>query len=588
MIFGVRDALLAAVERALRRQRAAVSSLSRLHDRGPCILGAVKSFRTSQPWPGVLVAVAVVLASLPALQGTWVYDDRLTASSDRQDGWDDLGAVFSRDASDYFEADVTWSSGVTYRPLAMGSLILVQAVDRDIPLLHHLLSLLMHLTCALCLYVACKHAGAGPRASLLIVSAFALHPVTIESYGYINGRSDVLAGAFLAALASVLPFDGRRATRARIACSALFAAGAALSKEPAVVAALAMLIAASLPEVGRLTRSRLRALLPSLLAGSTGLGAALALRWWVTRGQPSGAASLLRDPQLLPRFAQLLSLAVEHVAVPLPRSMLSLAFELSQPVRLVDWAVLAVFAAIALLLLVKRRFRQLVLLTSALACLVLVLPVSRMLWLGFDRYLYLPLLLASLAIAPAASFVPRPRRDLVIGGAACAILLLAVSSFATSRAYASHRVWLKSLIDSRPDDPSGYLLTARFFLDVDDVARTRESLLRTPRQRLSPALAHELFTLFMLVGEARVAVGVAEQAYRGDPRDAFTLLDALAARAMQGHFKDVERLADELAKNHPLQCRAALHMLDKWLRSPDLSDTAKRELEQIIARVHCL
>ena len=56
-----------------------------------------KGNRAARLW--LLAAMVLLLASSPALVGTWVYDDWGTAELDSMDDVEDLLAVFQRDSS---------------------------------------------------------------------------------------------------------------------------------------------------------------------------------------------------------------------------------------------------------------------------------------------------------------------------------------------------------------------------------------------------------------------------------------------------------------------------------------------------------
>lgn len=540
---------------------------------------------------GVALLVCVGLASSPAWTGGFVYDDWGTARSGKQDGLDDLLAVFERDSSDYIEnRNGRWPFGVTYRPLSMLSLIAVQAT-RPAPWLHHLVSLALHAVCVLGLYLALRRMRGRTSfdvESALLSAAFALHPVTIEAYGWINGRSDVLAGAFLMGLACQLPFRAEASPWRNLVGVAVCAAGAALSKEPAVVACLSLLALPLLPPRGGLAWARLRAAAPASCAGLCGLCVALGARAVVVRGHPSGAGALLSDRELPAAYAGALRLAIEHVLLPLPRAMLSLAFELTTPRTALDFALLAAVLLGLVALVRRRRLRTLCLVAGALACILPVLGVRHMFWLGFDRYLYIPLLLLTLAagtsLDPARS--EASSRPLTRGLVFAALTALGVSSFVTARGYHSQEAWLHSLMHSRPDDPSGWAMAADWYARENDSKRARAYALGAPREGVPPPISHDLAELMIALGERRAAVQLMEQTYRAFPERAPARFDALVARGMQGRFDEAYALARSL-QSDALFCTAARDWIADWLNQPDLPAAERPRVQKLVASLRC-
>jgi len=536
-----------------------------------------------------LLIGAVLIASAPALNGSWVYDDWATADHPAQDDWGDLRAVFQRDSSAYMFNRSLSPVGVTYRPLSMASLIAVQAAHPRAPWAHHLVSLLLHLACAFGLCAAAARVR-GARASLvpwLIAGAFALHPVTIEAYAWINGRSDVLAGACLAALACALPLAGGVSSPLRVATCVASAAAAILSKEPAFAGVLALCAAALLPTREGFSRARFTAAAPAALAALLGAGTALLARALVTRDQVSGAHVLFSDPELVPSFARILALSLEHIVLPLPRSMLSLGHELARPAGVLDWIVLAALGALVLALALRRRLRHAVLLGGALATLLPVLPVRHLMWLGFDRYLYMPLFLVCLACADVRMprLAPRARRIALRAALAC-LPLLGAASFVSARAYASQSAWLASLVASRPDDPSGYVMATAWFLRQRDYPRAHEAVRRAPRSGLAPPLSHELAEQLLRLGLRDEALALMENTLRAHPHAALARFDGLIARTLQGRFDEACALARQLAP-HPALCPPTRTWLAGWLGREGLQPAERAALERTLGELRC-
>jgi hypothetical protein len=532
------------------------------------------------------VAVTLVVSS-PALAGTWVYDDWGTAGLASMKDFDDLLAVFGRDSSAYVLKKNAWALGVTYRPLSMATLIAAQAALPTAPWLHHLISWALHVACVFGLYVAASRLRSSPGSVVpgLLAALFALHPVTIEAYGWINGRSDVLAGAFIMGLACALPFGREGSSPLRVLASFAAAAGAALSKEPALAAVAALLLAALLPAHGWPTRAQLRGAAATVLAGTLGAVVALVARGVVTQGRVSGVARLFSD-SFLPSYARVVSLAIEHIILPLPRAMLSLAFELAPPVRPAEWLALATVCAGLISTLWMRKLRMFVLLAGALISLLPVLPVGKFVWLGFDRYLYLPLLLVCLAGADIQATLAADRLLVWYRVWFVCLLLLGISSFLSARAYANQDAWLASLIAARPDDASGYIVAAVFFESQGYPERAKQAVQLAPRTNLPPPLSHDLASKLLRFGQRREAVDLLEETFRRYPNSAFATFDAMIARTIQGRLDDVTVLAARLRQD-PVFCPAAREWLHEWVATQSRSEGESRRIRAIIERLGC-
>lgn len=544
-----------------------------------------------------LLAILLVsaLASLPALLGSWVYDDWVTATHEAQQHWHDLAQVFARDSSAYMVNRASLAPfGVTYRPLSMASLIAVQAVAPDSPLLHHALSLLLHLACVTALYAACLRVAphAGRHFALLLAAIFALHPVNLEAYGWINGRSDVLAGAFAAALAVSLFGPAPQARRGPV-LAALCAAGAVFSKEPAVVAVGTLALSAVLAPRGvRLVRARLADALGAL----AGAVAALVVRAWVTRHAASGAALLLADREVLGAYAGVLRLALEHLLLPLPRAMLCLSYELESGPRPLDFLVLIGAAAGVTWLIARRELRAAFLFGGALFSLLPVLPVRNLVWLGFDRYLYMPAILALLGLASV--FEARRAESLActsnlactsrLGRLAQATLLalLAGASFVTAQAYRDQGAWLTALIHRRPDDPSGYIKAAEWYLGRGDRERAQQAALSAPRRGHSPALSHELAVLLLRFERAPEAFELIDATLSRHPRSSLAAFDALMADVLRGRFNALPALLPRLTGD-PVLCPAARAWLQTFLEQADLPVDARKRCAPVLDELRC-
>ncbi len=191
--------------------------------------------------------------ALPALRGSWVYDDHILPHHGLLDDGGDLLATFGRTSRDYF----AWRApthdpltpGATYRPAAMLTLLLGNLLGGHTPFAHHALSLGLHLATLAALGLAARR-----RAPLVwlapVIALLALHPAPAEAWLWINGRADLQAGLTLALLA--LALDGLRGA-ARVPSLAALVAWGCLSKETFALTAAGVVAAHALgrPAGGR-------------------------------------------------------------------------------------------------------------------------------------------------------------------------------------------------------------------------------------------------------------------------------------------------------------------------------------------------
>jgi len=474
---------------------------------------------------GLVLAAATLLASAPGLVGTWVYDDLRMLDNERYDDLGDVGAVFAQHSGDYIEGGPPGQSeGETYRPVTMITLVAVHAATGS-PLAHHVLGWALHLATALLLWLALGRAcGGRDGVRRWLTALFALHPVGVEAYVWINGRSDLVAGAILAlGVALLARFDDRRASMPpRDAAlwvggaAAVVLAGAA-SKETFLPAVFAAGLATWLRRRERARGARwpwLAGLGALLGAGLYLLARAVVVDLELAAGTGTHA---LGDAGLWARLAQLEALGAHALITLRPAAMESLAWSTFRPAT---WGEIAagVAALGALVALLRARdWGGVVYLLGAAVTLAPTVLVTRLLWLGLDRYLYLPLILVILAAAPhAATLAERVdesvRRALAV--AALGVLFAAVGSTAlSSMQYRSQQAWIDNLVAQRPDDPTAHLFVARHLASEGRLAEARARIAQQPPppwpaavgipqillagQLRDPALADRTFTTLL-------------------------------------------------------------------------------------------
>ncbi len=156
----------------------------------------------SGSWPGgwicALIFLVTVLAYLPAMSGSFL--------------WDDNGHVTRLDLRTLAGLSRIWFEfGATqqYYPVLHSAFWLEHVLWGDSPLGYHLLNVLLHATGA-CLFGALLRRLAVPGAWIAAL-LFALHPVCVESVAWISEQKNTLSLVFyLGAALAYLRFDGQR------------------------------------------------------------------------------------------------------------------------------------------------------------------------------------------------------------------------------------------------------------------------------------------------------------------------------------------------------------------------------------------
>jgi tetratricopeptide (TPR) repeat protein len=184
---------------------------------------------TAQPggpaaWIWAAIFALVLLAYLPALSGTFLWDDNghVTRADLRS-----LAGLFRI----WFEFGATQQ----YYPVLHSAFWFEHLVWGDSTLGYHLLNVLLHATAA-CLFGTLLRRLAVPGAWLAAL-LFALHPVCVESVAWISEQKNTLSLVlYLCAALAYLRFDGQRRP-----------AGYALATGLFIVALLTKTVTASLP-----------------------------------------------------------------------------------------------------------------------------------------------------------------------------------------------------------------------------------------------------------------------------------------------------------------------------------------------------
>jgi len=355
---------------------------------------------TSMPSRGLALAVAVLtfLVFVPVLDGGFLNwdDDRSLLTNDgfRGVGGAQLRWMFTTTLLGHY-APLTWLSfGVTYTIAGMA------------PAAYHFGNLALHALNAMLVYLLAERllglawptaAAMALRAGALVAAmAFGIHPLRVESVGWITDRGDVLCATFylLATLAYVrfaLAEGAGARHRWRLASLGAFAA-ALLSKEIAMTLPLSLLLLDAYPL--RRSARGFRACVVEKIpwVALAGAGAALAV---FARGHGASWTSYAEHGLAARLALAAYSLAFYPLKFVWP-SDLSPLHELPAHVDVLEprfvVAALTVLAVTALLVVLRHRLPGA--LVAWLHAAVAVAPVSGLMHAGSqlvaDRYSYLP------------------------------------------------------------------------------------------------------------------------------------------------------------------------------------------------------
>ena len=434
-------------------------------------------------------AIVVVALSWAAtwvgLSGTWVGDDWHMVQNYLYGDWAELGAVFKRNAASYLFVE---DKVGPYRPATMLTLIATHLLAPE-PWLHHAVSWLLHAATSLLLFVVLR--SRSPAASNTepatndvvaagLAALFFLHPVHVESYVWINGRSDLLAGFWLVALVFWLS-QMKAAQRPRWA--PLFALGliaflGASSKLPFAVAAVAAWLA----------WASKRPVAQSRWAGSAvaaGIAVHLVLRsvFAPFQGQLGASENVFADPDIWSSVPKLVGKGTAALLSFRAEAMQSLSWVLFGPWSTSDWVGLAVVLLVLVFLMSRRDVPGLAYAIGAILTLSPVAIVSGAFWMGFDRYLYMPAILWLLAMSPYVVRVASRSRGWRLAFGVLGLGLLGYSAsqtHAASQAYASQEAYDRALVRDHLDDPSIHFYFARIAARHGDEDRLREHLSSMP------------------------------------------------------------------------------------------------------------
>ncbi|MCA9533262.1 MAG: tetratricopeptide repeat protein [Myxococcales bacterium] len=309
----------------------------------------------------------------------------------------------------------------SFRPVRFVSYWLDQVVHGASPAGSHAQNVLWATLALVLAFLLAREWLKSAPAALAVAAVFALHPMLVEPVAYVSARSDLLGGVFALAAALLVVRAVQREghgglARAYVPAGVLFLLSLA-SKEANVALPLVLALFAA-------SRGRLRAhLLPLSALGLVAVG------WFLLRGQllrTSGGATPW------PALRDLGSFVFQYVGA----YLLPLDCSIARPLSVtLPWVGTLLVGALGLLMCAaawRDREGLVAKLLPALAWAVLLLAPSvvaaAMHETASDRYIYLPSLGFSLALAQVGLHVaPQVRNGLAVMGACWLVICAAVT-----------------------------------------------------------------------------------------------------------------------------------------------------------------
>jgi len=507
-----------------------------------------------------LLLIGLIFALLaPTLGSDFIWDDiNQIVDSPTIADYSRIPSYFTHNVVESMGSEGRGAEGVdTYRPLFMVALAAVYAVGGPDPFWFHLAVLAAHLVVSLLLWSLAGRWLDSRFAAGLAVLFFACHPVTAEAYLWSSAISEPLSAAgFLGAILLLDRYcgDDRNGSKVWLAAAAagvILLAGL-LSKEVVLMA---------LPTVSLhlvlVRRVRPRWLTPLWIAA----GVFLVMRASALGGLQAGGADWDQRLHALRVYPVLILDGLRAMLGLWPVGIRHLSWEYEG----IGWGVSTIAALCCIALLaaaaVLRRRTPLILL-AALTTSLMLAPIALVAsvpgWGGFGRYLYLPLVFTSLALAQVG---PRAQNWMSTNrpGLRWAIPLLVAAVLIVEQIGLRHALWVysnqenlaRAAIEIFPDGPDGYEWLGNAHLARGDLpsalncyrqATERGPELYRPRHNLAAALLYSGYP-----EEALKQLGIAEdrwgRTYEG------TVIAVRALTALERWDEAAERILEELASD---------------------------------------
>lgn len=330
-------------------------------------------------WHAVAIVVLTALAYAGSLDGAFVSDD--TTSVVRNE------VIRGLDRAHLIRVFTTFDDA-NYIPVKVLSVAMDYHLWALAPFGHHLTNVLIHIGCALLVYLVLRRLRASGGAALVVALLWALHPLQVESVAWISERKNVLSGLFFfAAFYAYLGFRAQRGA-ARYVMLVLLYVLALLSKMNTVVLP-ALILVFELAWHHRIPRYVVRATVPLFLLGALVVGYNLA-------GNPMHGNEWHGGSPIVTWLSSAV-VVFRYLGVLVVPTGLAPRYEVPLRGALLDPPVLASVIGLTLLVLttlwlIVRRRREAFWLAWFFICLGPMLNVIPFRGLMHDRFMYLPLL----------------------------------------------------------------------------------------------------------------------------------------------------------------------------------------------------
>jgi tetratricopeptide (TPR) repeat protein len=528
----------------------------------PAGAGATPGIFADARWMALLLAVAVLIAYFPAINGQFLWDDDAHVTRPELQSLLGLWRI-------WFDVGATQQ----YYPLLHSAFWVEHALWGDSVIGYHLVNILLHATSAWLVWWILRRLAI-PGAALA-AGIFALHPVQVESVAWIAEQKNTLSTVFaLGALAAYLRFylqfgaapssPASRRRAAYLIASALFVLGL-LTKT--VIATLPVVILIILWwQRGRLSwRRDVLPLLPWLALGA----AAGLLTAWVERSQLGAAGApfaltFLQRTLLAGRaivfYARTLVWPTELLFV-YPRWQIATTADGYQSLFYQSLFVVGVLTAIVICWLLRHRTRA-----PLAATLVFIATLGPA--LGFvnvypfvfsfvaDHFQYVACLglitLAAAGLARAATRLPPPQRWIAPAGAALLLGTLAILTWRQCQRYRDPETLYQTTLAG---NDACYLCLNNLGLIAFQAGRVDEATTRfTAAVALQPDSAEAQSNLAnVLVERGAIADGIDhyQLALKAAPRNVITRTNLGIALVRAGRLSEAASQFEEALRIMP-------------------------------------
>jgi tetratricopeptide (TPR) repeat protein len=431
---------------------------------------------------------------------------------------------------------------------------------------------LIHIACALVIYVFLMRMGMGPGSACLTALLWAVHPVQVESVAWISERKNVLSGLFFfAAFHVYLGFSENRRTKTYLAVLVLYSL-AILSKMntmvlPAICLAYEMTF-----------RFRVRG--RDVVASLPFFAIAVAAGWYNLAGNPihgtswHGASVIvtwLSSSVVFFRYFQNLLLPTSL----LPWYEVPLRDSLRDPTVLLSLIGLLAIAVAAIWLIYTQRREGFWILWFGITLLPMLNVLVPFRSLMQDRYLYLPLVgpLALTASCLARWARSRSARKSVAIAAGALVVAWTALSYRQVKIWASPLALWKPAAECRTFIPGDLRYKPA---DYDaKVAHLRHVLADTP----SAAIHNNLGGLYFGAGQITRALPHFEKAAKLDPDNPNILLNLGRAHLHLGRAATAEGPLERAGRLLPYSVVARLNLARVYL-ALGKTEEARKELDE--------